>query len=145
MGQGCQVDFYILSSADRSAEQLACHLALMAWEQGHRISVLTNDAGEARRLDAFMWEFPPERFLPHGMGPEAAEAPVRILPLSDPVAGDTDVLINLSVSPVQDPARFSRLLEIVPAEAGQRERSRDKFRYYRELGLSLETHEIGSP
>jgi len=92
-----------------------------------------------------MWEFPPERFLPHATGPDAGEAPVRILPLADPLAGDTDVVINLSASPVQDPGRFSRLLEIVPADASQRERSRAKFRHYRELGLSLETHEIGSP
>lgn len=144
MGGGCKVDFYILTSADRSAEQLACHLALMAWEQGHRISVLTDSANEAERLDSFMWSFPPERFLPHGTGSAGNEAPVRIQPRTSGVADDTDVVINLSASPVDDPERFSRLLEIVPAEAGQRARSRDKFRRYRELGLSLQTHELGT-
>ena len=145
MAEACRVDFYILTSPDRSPEQLACHLALRAWEQGHRVSVLTNSAGEAEQLDAFMWEFPPERFLPHGVGAAARSAPVRITPLSEGTADDVDVVINLTASPVAEPERFSRLLEIVPAETGRREQSRGKFRHYRSLGLSLETHEIGTP
>ncbi len=41
MTDSCQVDFYVLDEGALSAEQLACRLALMAWEQGHRITVLT--------------------------------------------------------------------------------------------------------
>ena len=38
---------------------------------------------------------------------------------------------------------FRRVLEIVPAEPGQRDASREKFRNYRALGLSPETHPMG--
>ncbi|NNJ63934.1 MAG: DNA polymerase III subunit chi, partial [Xanthomonadales bacterium] len=60
----CQVDFYVLADPVRSAESLACQLALMAWEQGHRVCVRTEDELEAQRIDELMWEQPPGRFLP---------------------------------------------------------------------------------
>jgi DNA polymerase IIIc chi subunit len=44
---------------------------------------------------------------------------------------------------VADVNRFRRLLEIVPAEPAQRDASREKFRNYRALGLSPETHPMG--
>jgi DNA polymerase IIIc chi subunit len=92
MSRSCQVDFYVLARPDQSAQHLACKLALMAWEQGHRVMVLT--------------------------------------------VGETD-------SAIPEPGRFSRLLEIVPADDRQRTASRLKFREYRDLGLNPESHTIG--
>ena len=40
MAASCQVDFYVLTNPDQSAERLACQLAMMAWEQGHRVSYI---------------------------------------------------------------------------------------------------------
>jgi DNA polymerase-3 subunit chi len=53
------------------------------------------------------------------------------------------VVINLSDEPLDDPARFTRLLEIVPGDAAHRSASRRKFSSYRERGLNPEHHKIG--
>ena len=145
MEGACQVDFYVLADPARTAESLACQLALMAWEQGHRVCVLTEDAGEAGRLDELMWEQPPGRFLPHGIGPGGDDSPVRIEEIGTAVPTDRDVVINLASSAVGEPGRFRRLLEIVPPDEGRRQASRDKYRAYRELGLEPAHHTIGKP
>lgn len=154
---GCQVDFYVLAESAPSAEQLACRLSLMAWEQGHRVSVLAPDEKAARSLDELMWNYPAGRFLPHeraGPGPgtegqgEAGQgdavwaAPVSIVTSADLVGADRDVVVNLGDTAVPQPGRFHRLLEIVPAAPQMREASRDKFRHYLRLGLRPVKHDI---
>jgi DNA polymerase-3 subunit chi len=132
---GCQVDFYVLTSPELSAQQLACRLSMMAWEQGHRVAVLTAGSADASSLDRAMWDYPPGRFLPHGVGDAGASAPVRIDCSEQDIAPDRNVVINLSDEPLGDPERFARLLEIVPGDAAHRSASRRKFRSYRERGL----------
>lgn len=138
----CQVDFYVLAGSAPTAGQLACRLSLMAWEQGHRVSVLAADETAARALDELMWDYPPARFLPHERGPVDAGVPVQIVLFADQVAADRDVVINLAGSAVPDPLRYRRLLEIVPADEALRAASREKFRHYRALGLQPDSHEI---
>lgn len=143
MGDVCQVDFYVLTRPTQLAGELACRLAMMAWEQGHRIAVRTDDDEQAMQLDEMMWDFPPGRFLPHETGDADQKIPVSIAPRGSAIAEHRDLVINLSVEPVPEPARFRRLLEIVPAEPEQRTASREKFRAYREQGLNPETHKMG--
>jgi len=148
----CQVDFYVLAESAPSAEQLACRLSLMAWEQGHRVSVLTPDENAARSLDELMWNYPAGRFLPHertgpglgteGQGDAVWAAPVSIVASADLVGADRDVVVNLGDTAVPQPGRFRRLLEIVPAAPHMREASRDKFRHYLRLGLRPVKHDI---
>jgi DNA polymerase-3 subunit chi len=140
--ENCQVDFYVLSSQEQSAERLACRLALMAWEQGHQTTVLAEDSNDARNMDELMWEYPPGRFLPHSA--DAGEsAPIRICTQDGVADIECDVLINLTRNAVSQPERFKRLLEIVPCNEAQRTASRQKFISYRKQGLQPANHTIG--
>lgn len=143
MDASCQVDFYVLASASQSADRLACRLAMMAWEQGHRVSVRTESTAEASALDELMWDYPPGRFLPHGTNADDETDPVTISASQQDIPADRDVVINLAASAIPDPLRFKRLLEIVPPDAAQRDASRRKFRQYREQGLEPAHHTIG--
>ncbi len=142
MAESCQVDFYVLANPGQSAERLACQLAMMAWEQGHRVAVLTEDETAARALDEIMWDFPAGRFLPHAANATDNATPVSINVNVADIATGRDVLINLADSPVDAPGRFERLLEIVPAAKQKRLASRDKFRAYRKLGLDPASHKM---
>jgi DNA polymerase-3 subunit chi len=122
-----------------SIELLACRLALMAWQQGHRIMVVAENDADIDRLDALMWEHPQDRFLPHVKKSDGL-APVLLGHLSQLEANDADVVINLTRHAVTEPQRFQRLLELVPASEEQRQASREKFREYRRLGLKPESH-----
>jgi len=137
----CQVDFYVLQDATQSADLLACRLALMAWEQGKRITVLAPSDAECKHLDELMWEHPHGRFLPHALVRDRT-ASVMIGTVSELAGQATDVLINLTSTAVPEPGRFQRLLELVPASDNQREASREKFREYRACGMAPVTHTI---
>lgn len=143
MGSACQVDFYVLASPAQSAHQLVCRLAMMAWEQGHRVAVIATDQDEAESLDETMWDFPAGRFLPHQWGTDSANTPISINVSGTDIPPDHDVVINLADTAVPEPVRFSRLLEIVPGAEQKRLASREKFREYRNLGLSPASHTIG--
>ena len=143
MSSNCQVDFYVLANPRESAEHLACKLAMMAWEQGHHVAILTADDSDAASLDEIMWDFPPGRFLPHSHGKAGSETPVSINSYSAEIPADRDVVINLADAAVPDPGRFRRLLEIVPGAQQKRLASRQKFRDYRDLGLNPASHTIG--
>ncbi len=142
MTDACQVDFYILGDGAPTAEQLACRLALMAWEQGHQITVLTETTELANKLDELMWDYPVGRFLPHSVEPDDTQVPVIIGKSDMPIPGGSEVIINLSSSAVSRTDRFKRLLEIVPGSPEQRTASRNKFRTYREQGLNPASHPI---
>ena len=144
MSGNCQVDFYVLANPRESAEHLACKLAMMAWEQGHHVAILTADDSDAVSLDEIMWDFPPGRFLPHSHGKADSETPVSIDSYSADISSDRDVVINLADAAVPDPGRFRRLLEIVPGAEQKRLASRQKFRDYRDLGLNPASHTIGN-
>lgn len=116
---------------------------MMAWEQGHRIAVITADQDEADSLDETMWDYPAGRFLPHQKGPSPADTPIWIDVSGTDVNGDRDVVINLADAAVPDPSRFKRLLEIVPGAEQKRQASRDKFREYRKMGLDPAHIKIG--
>jgi DNA polymerase-3 subunit chi len=140
LAAGCQVDFYVLAGRAAGPGEFACRLCLMAWEQGHRISVVADGAAAAGELDELMWSFPPGRFLPHALGPGDAAAAVCIVPVAGELPADREVVLNLGTEPVPEPARFRRLLEVVPADPRMRNASRLKYRHYRELGLEPVTH-----
>ena len=55
-----------------------------------------------------------------------------------------DVVINLCHEAVPEPERFSRVLEIVPFANEERQASRVKYKTYRTLGITPQTHEINN-
>ncbi|MDX1459832.1 MAG: DNA polymerase III subunit chi [Xanthomonadales bacterium] len=142
MNEGCQVDFYLLKTPGLDERRLACRLSLMAWERGHRVSVVTEATTQASELSELMWESPSGRFLPHDVSDtgESERCGVSITTLEGLNGGE--VVINLCGQPLPEPQRFSRILEIVPQAGPGLEASRDKFRYYRQQGIEPAAHDI---
>jgi DNA polymerase-3 subunit chi len=138
----CQVDFYLLGDKSPSAEHLACRLAMMAWERNQKVYICVASDTAIESLDHLMWKYPEGRFLPHtpAKHADAGKAPISIGTLSS--LKPTEVVINLRLESMQQPAQFSRILEIVPYADNEREACRVKYRNYRNLGLNPQTHEM---
>jgi len=114
-----QVDFHT-GVADKLG--YACRLVRKAWRAGHRV-VVTGDAAQLARLDAALWTFDPDDFIPHARHrsgqPVAAhlartpiwlsDAPAELPPQPGPA-----VLVNLGPAPVAaEVATWPRLIELV--------------------------------
>ncbi|MCY1430762.1 DNA polymerase III subunit chi [compost metagenome] len=140
-----RVDFYVLPSADPDARLgFACRLAAKAWREGMRVYLLCADAAQRDSLDARLWSFRGEAFIPHSDMEEDSAAPVA-LGLGAPPEGQCDLLINLTLAIPEFAPRFARIAELVVEEPSIRQAARENFRTYRQQGYPLDTHPLPRP
>ncbi|MCP8463363.1 DNA polymerase III subunit chi [Pseudomonas sp. ZM23] len=140
-----RVDFYVIPSADPDARlTIACRLAEKAWRQGMRVFVLCTDEAQRETLDARLWSFRGETFIPHNAVEEDADSPV-VLGLGEAPESHRDLLINLTLAIPDFVARFSRVAELVIEEPAIRQAARENFRQYREQGYPLQDHRLPRP
>ncbi len=143
-----RIDFYIVSDeSPDAAQRLACRLTEKVWRMGNRIYVHTDSPEATERLDRLMWTYRQDSFLPHGpiranKDPEEA-LPVLIGHEADGPETCGDVLINLAGRVPDFYTRFKRVAEIVTQnDDADRAAGRERFRYYREHGNELESHNV---
>ncbi len=143
-----KVDFYILSSdGPDEALRVACRVAEKAWRQGNRVRVEADGTDTLRRLDALMWTFKQESFLPHELEGEHDDwrelNPAPVVLGHPGGAGEApDVLINLSAAVPAIAERCARIAEIVSADADSKQVGRERYRTYRDRGFELSSHQI---
>ena len=134
------IDFYTHVD-DRLA--VAARVVAKAYAAHGSVRVLTPDAATTDALDRLLWIQPPLAFLPHCRmdSAVAAETPIWI---DERVAheGPAAVLVNLQREPPPFFSRFERLAEIVGRDEDDVAAGRARFRFYRERGYELRTHNL---
>ena len=134
-----RVDFYILPDSEATARRLfACRLAETAFQHGRRVYLYCQEPDGPRQLDELLWDFHPASFVPHCVE-GAGDAPVMV-GNSRPAGGDT--LINLSSSVPPFYHQFQRTLEIVLQDEAGRRAGRANYRFYRDQGCDLHSHDM---
>lgn len=140
-----KVDFYI-SSGDGPAirDAVACKLVDKAYGLKHHIYIHTESRDHAMRMDDLLWTFRPGSFIPHAIYQPGAsdESPVTIGHHDEPQVSCT-VLVNLTNDVPLFFSRFDRVAEIVDANTESRARARERFKFYKDRGYELKTHELG--
>ncbi|MBO3274948.1 DNA polymerase III subunit chi [Pseudomonas schmalbachii] len=137
-----KVDFYVLPSASPDARlTFACRLAAKAWREGMRVYLLCADTTQRDEMDARLWSFRGEAFIPHSDVEEDAEAPVA-LGLDAPPESQRDLLINLTLAIPEFAGHFARIAELVVEEPAIRQAARENFRSYRQRGYPLQDHRL---
>lgn len=140
-----RVDFYLLNEPGQSSRDHAlCRLVHKAYTLGHRIYVLTGSDDEAQRLDHLLWTFSAGSFVPHELGTgEARRTQVPVLiGTQNPPDDFGDVLITVAPEVPDCFSRFGRVAEIVGGDEPDKQRARDRFRFYRDRGYTLQTHTL---
>lgn len=140
-----QVEFYIFPSTDeREKLRFTCQLVEEIWQQGYRICVQTTSLTQAEQLDTMLWTFKQERFLAHDIYTEYTDslASVFINYSVEYTCRATHVLINLSEQILPLHTQFERIIELVDSTPASREAGRERYRFYRQAGHDLVTHEI---
>jgi DNA polymerase-3 subunit chi len=141
-----KVNFYI--SPNQSAEanlQLACRIAEKAYNQQHRIYIHAGTEEQAKRLDDLLWVFRQGSFIPHCQSNSENTQQAAVVIGHDQLPDiQPDVLINLAEEVPNFFTRFERVAEIVSGDEMTRNSARERFKFYRERGYPLETHELNS-
>ena len=124
--------------------QTACALTFKALARGMRVMLWTRDAGMTDKLSRMLWSSPSTGFVPHcGVNHRLAPiTPVIVDHLSEPMIHD-QVLVNLCDCTPPFFSRFRRLAELVSTDAQDREGARGRFRFYRDRGYEIVTHQLG--
>jgi DNA polymerase-3 subunit chi len=137
-----RIDFYLLSSAAEAARlDYACRLAHKAWSKGHQVYLHCADEAQVEALDELLWSFRADAFVPHGCDPAERSTPVICSCAEDP-GNQHDLLINLSNQQPGFFSRFHRMAEIIVEHDSVRLPARERFRFYRDKGYALQTHQI---
>ena len=139
-----KVDFYLLPDNRDSRELFACRLTEKAWRLGHRVYLLAPDQVSANELDELLWTFSQGSFVPHAVCRNESDVdrhPV-LIGHGEPPPGLSDVLISLAADVPAWFSRFARVAEMVGANDNEKASARERFRFYRERGYPLETHNL---
>ena len=136
-----RVDFHF-NAPDKL--QYASRLVRKAYRAGQRVVVFA-EAGAVAELDRTLWTFSPTDFIPHvrATDPLAPQTPVILCS----EACDTphaDVLVNLSRETPAFFSRFERLVEVVTADEDDRSSARARWRFYRDRGYPLQSHDLSA-
>ncbi len=134
------IDFYthVASPLD-----VAARIVAKAWAQHGSVRVLTADAAATAALDRLLWTQSALSFIPHCRlaGANASETPVIV---DDALEHDGPAAVLINLHPQTPPffSRFERVAEIVGVDDEAAEAGRTRYRFYRERGYALRTHNL---
>jgi DNA polymerase III subunit chi len=135
-----QIDFY---THVQDKLRAACSLSAKAVARGLKVLVFCPDPDTARRFDRALWTTPAIGFIPH-CAPEDPLAPVT--PVIVDCQGEKllhdEVLLNLRPDWAPFFSRFQRVIEIVSLDDADRATARERFRFYRDRGYEIRTHDL---
>ena len=139
-----RVDFYVSNQPGQAARlTLACRIAEKAYQQKHQIYLHAGSAEQAQAIDAQLWTFRAGSFIPHALvGDEMADQCPILIGYEHTPDSHTDVLINLDQQVPSFFSRFERVAELINQDEETRQQGRDRFRFYRDRGYALETHNL---
>jgi DNA polymerase-3 subunit chi len=141
-----KIDFYITpDSSPQAREQLACRLANKAYQSGSSVYIHTESEQQAKSMDDKLWIFQAGSFIPHELYQPGSEpgVPVLIGHQAEPEI-TRDFMINLCHQVPIFFSRFLRVAELVDSNVDCKALARERFRFYRERGYPLQSHELSN-
>ncbi|MBM3393729.1 MAG: DNA polymerase III subunit chi [Betaproteobacteria bacterium] len=134
------IDFYV--NAENRLATLSS-IGVRAMQKQSRLFVLTQDAAETDRVDRFLWTQPAVGFLPHCRASHrlAGVTPIIVDHVTDPIVHE-QVLVNFTRDCEAVFSRFERLVEIVGLDEEDKAQARARFRFYRDRGYEIRTHDL---
>jgi DNA polymerase-3 subunit chi len=141
-----KISFYLSQNGQPTGHLVAaCRLAEKAYQRGHGVYIHTASAEQTQTLDRLLWSFRQGSFVPHKPADEDdGVSPVLIGHDLRPSPRVTDILVNLTTEVPAFFSQFQRLLEVVSIEEPAKILARERFRFYRDRGYELETHELSA-
>jgi len=134
-----RIDFYF--NVENKFGYLA-ELAGTALSRQRRMFVFVPDAGVAAQTEHALSSHVPTAFLPHCRVDHALadETPILIDWQGEHLLHD-DVLVNLRAEYPPFFSRFKRLIEIVSKDEVDRDEARGRYRFYRDRGYEIHSHD----
>lgn len=138
-----RVDFFVLRRGGDDPYLTSCRLAAKASAQSKRVYLHVASEADAVHLDELLWTFKDISFVPHKLATDASLPDAQVLiGCEEPPAESFEVLVNLAREIPPFFSRFERVIELVAHAEPDRTEARKRYRFYRDRGYPLETHEL---
>ncbi len=149
-----RIQFYVGRSADSTQHRLslACKLLQKAYAHGLHCYVHCTDTSMVERMDNLLWTFDDISFIPHysihtnftSNASPPSSRPCIIIGCDHTPDNihSPDYLVNLTNHTPEFFNRFSRMAEILDQTPDILQFGRQRYRFYREQGYSLEYHQL---
>ena len=145
-----RVDFYVLKSAAvQQRRAFACRLTEKAYLRDLRVVIVNDTLADAQALDDLLWTFNERSFIPHMVCLDEQSfdpaTKVHLTVESTPettVHSAADLLVNLTARLPAHWERYNRIAEIIDADEERRRLGRERFKSYRDLKVTVETHQL---
>ena len=138
-----RADFYLIGKPRFRDDPLllVCELARRAFTNAQATVILVRSQDQAESLDARLWDFSDDAFLPHQIAGDDDDdiTPVLIVPPAVAVE-ERPLAINLRDSCAL--GRHERVLEVVAADPAERDGSRARWSEYKRRGYELNKHDM---
>lgn len=138
-----RADFYLIDKPRFREDPLllVCELAKRAFASEQPTLILARTQDQAEAIDARLWEFDEDAFIPHQIAGDDDDAITAVLIVPPGVeVGDRPLAINLRDTPAL--GQHERVLEVVAAEPSERDGSRERWRVYQQRGYAVTKHDM---
>lgn len=137
-----RIDFYTQVDDKLHFAGKLCAKALV---QKLKVNVYVPDSALATRFERLLWADNATSFMPHcrAEDPLAPQTPILIHTQEGALLHDT-LLINLNHVWPSFFSRFQRVIEIVSTDSGDASAARDRFRFYRDRGYAIQSHDMSA-
>jgi DNA polymerase-3 subunit chi len=140
-----RVIFYVLAGAEeRDRFKFGCKLVERAYLAGEHVLVWFDEPLALGRFDELLWTYADRSFVPHETFADASQwqdTPVLLSCGTQPEQ-PFEVLVNFGDQVPPAAERAVRIVELIDADENRRRAGRNRFRQYREQGLTPETHTV---
>lgn len=141
------IDFYVLPQTVEDAVPTAVRLCDKAASKGLFLYAQVSDPARAQALDSALWSLRQGSFISHERHqpePPAAPLPAVLIGSGTPPQSHLQLLLNLDPEVPDYFSRCERVLEIVAGDAQARKAARTRFKFYRDRGYCLTTHDLSA-
>lgn len=133
-----QVSFYLFEKSTEPQAHSACRLARKILKQAAKLWWYCPDAALQTVLDDTLWGFDDTSFIPHGI--HDADGQVCIS-AALPTEGAW-IVFNFSSTAISIQDTFQHIIEIIENKEQTKIIGREKFKHYRQLGISPRTFKL---
>ena len=133
-----KISFYLFEKSPERQVESTCRLCRKILRKPAKVWIHCQDQNIQKELDDRLWSFDEISFLAHGI--DQPDAPICI---SSRLPENSDwIVFNFNNHPIEQADQFSHIIEIVENDENAKQIGREKFKAYRKLGISPQTHKL---
>ncbi len=138
-----RADFYLIDKPRFRDDPLllVCELVKKAYAAEQPTLILARTPEQADALDEKLWAFDDDAFIPHQLAGDEDDAMTAVVIAAPGVAtADRPLVVNLRDECAD--GSYERVLEVVAADAAEREGSRLRWSEYKRRGFEVAKHDM---